>query len=219
MFDAHGAQTAYVVRRDRDELRGVGASLYVQPGMLALKRSNGPQHPLIHAVARAGTITGVVDATLGLANDALHIADILGVDVLGIEGSATVFSLLEEGLPRLAKTLPAAGRITAHWGEASATLAQMSPSSTDVVVLDPMFDTPRPAAPGFALLRTAAYPGVDSTRLLDAARRVARSHVVVKYPKRATAPSCDECIDGKAVRYLIYGATSCWPRPTDRDCR
>ncbi len=202
-------ELAYVVRRDREELRTRDASLFVHPGMVALKRATGPEHPFIRAVQVHGAVRRVVDATIGMAGDALHVAAELGVPVVGIEASPVVYSMLEEGLLRLAKDDNEVGRaaalVTVHHQRAAVALSAMADGSTDVVLLDPMFDSPRAAAPGFELLRRVAY-AEPSEDLLVEARRVASSHVVVKHPKRSTYPACDACINGKAVRYLVYDA-------------
>ncbi|MBL4686973.1 MAG: class I SAM-dependent methyltransferase [Nannocystaceae bacterium] len=198
------------MRRDREELRTKDAALFVHPGMLALKRATGREHPFIRALEWNGRCTTVLDATLGMAGDALHAAAELEVQIRGIEGSAAVHSLLEEGLPRMAAVADvpglAASRIRAEHGTALEVLGSLPNASTDVVLIDPMFDTPRPSAPGFELIRRVAYEADDPAALLAQACRVASSHVVFKYPKRATYPPCDACVDGKAVRYLIYRA-------------
>jgi len=208
----HGAEVAYVAGRARDELRSVDDVLFVHLGMLTLKRANGREHPFIRALCHYGPCTSIVDTTMGLAADALHASALLNADVRGLEASPVVYSLLEEGLVRLTAgsgpDAEAAGRLSVALGDALEQLAAMPPASTDVVIVDPMFDSPRPAAPGFALLRRVAHEDADADALIEAGRRVARSHVVLKYPKRSTYPPCDACVDGKALRYLVYDATS-----------
>ena len=210
MLQAAHSDLAYVVGRSREELRSAEAGLFVHAGMFAHKRDLAREHPFVRAVVRGGPCTSIVDATIGLAGDALHLAAVLGVPITGVEGSPAVYCLLEEGLSRLAaaggEVGAAAARIRLQHGESCETLATMPADSADVVVLDPMFPVERPAAPGFALLRAVAHPGVDPQALIEPARRVARRHVVLKYPTRPTIPPCDDRIDGKALRYLVYEA-------------
>lgn len=216
LLQEQGAELAYVAGRARDELRTADDVLFVHPGMLTLKRANGRDHPFIRALCHYGPCVSIVDATMGLAADALHAAAILDAEVRGIEASPVVYSLLEEGLARLCAgsgpDASAAARLSVEHGDALERLAAMPEASTDVVIVDPMFDSPRPAAPGFALLRQVAHEASDADALIEAGRRVARSHVVLKYPKRSTYPTCDACVDGKALRYLVYDAT-CRSRP------
>ncbi|MEM6988983.1 MAG: class I SAM-dependent methyltransferase [Myxococcota bacterium] len=211
LMEEQQSRLVYVVRRDHDELRLGDTTLFVHPGMVVLKRATGRRHPFLRALLLHGPCSEIVDATIGLGADALHAATELGVDVRGIEGSPVVFSLLEEGLGRLSAEASDFGRgaakIRAELGGATEALRRMKSASADVVTIDPMFDTPRPAAHGFELLRKVAHTAEPPAPLLAEARRVARTHVVLKYPKRSTYPECDACVDGKAVRYLIYDAT------------
>jgi len=202
---------AYVIRRDREELKSPHANLFVHAGMVPIKRDVGRQHPLMRALELRGRCSTIVDATLGLAGDALHASLVLGVRVQGFEASPVIFSLLEDGLSRLGRESDeigeAATRIEIGLGGSCAGLAAMPAASADVVMVDPMFDTPRPAMPGFDLLREVAYGEPDEAEaIVQAARRVAVSHVVLKYPKRSSYPACDACVDGKAVRYLVFDA-------------
>src|SRR5690606_3468418 len=134
--------------------------------------SDIPLRPLPHSedqppLCANGPRNRIVDATLGMAADALHISDVLGCEVLGIEGSPAMYSLLEEGLPRVARTEPAAKRIRLHFGEAAEVLSTLPDASVDAVYLSPMFLRPRRAAPGFELLRAVALHAPMGERLLE----------------------------------------------------
>ncbi len=188
----------YVVGRNRDELRDGSTSLTVHEGMLHARLQAGKSHPLIRAI---GPAEHVVDGTLGLAGDALHIAAVLGCRVTGIEGSPQIFSLLEEGVPRLAAELEAARRISLRLGETSEVLDEIG--AADAVFLAPMYERPRAAAPGFELLRQVAVHDPVTERTLTAALRVA-PRVVVKVDRgTADLPGTLERIRGKAVDYLV----------------
>lgn len=168
----------YVVRRDRDELRAVGARLSASLGRLEDRRQAGRNHPLVAALAPTGA-RRIVDATLGLGRDAIHIAAVVGCEVVGIEGSPAIFSLVEEGLPRLARFEPATSQVRACFGDAREVLASMAPGSADAVYLSPGFAEQKHASPGSALFRTVGNRAPLDHALLQAACRVARDRVVV----------------------------------------
>ena len=177
-----GAPTgfAYVVGRNRDELRDGAASLTVHEGMLHARLQAGQDHPLIRAI---GPAVHVVDGTLG------------------IEGSPAIYSLLEEGIPRLAKTLAPARRIVLLLGEATATLAGIG--SADAVFLAPMYDRARAATPGFELLRRVAVHDPFTPRMLEQAHRIA-PRVVLKVDRGAPeVEGTTARIRGKSVDYVV----------------
>lgn len=189
----------YVVRATHDELcTPDGRSAHVQPGLMPTKLGEGLRHPLIRAVRGAvddddgGDVGDVFDGTLGLANDAVHVAAVTGARVDGCEGSPVLHALLEEGLPRIARSnerwADAAARVTARHGDSATVLAGLPDDSVDVVVLDPMMSRRRRSAPSFDLLRAFALPDRAGPRLLAQARRVARSRVVLKIGKGAPLP-------------------------------
>lgn len=187
-FEAEGA---YVVGLAKAELRAQGLKLSVHPSMLHHVRHLGRAHPFLRSVAPEGEEVGhVVDATLGLAKDALHLATFLGCRVTGIEASPLLACLCEDGLARLdSYWREGAARIEVVQAESEAWLAEREASSADVVILDPMFEVAQPAAAGFDLLRGLAHSSPLSTGLLDQACRVAARRVVLKLPRGATPPS------------------------------
>ncbi len=201
MADDDGVDVFYIVRRMHEELRIAGGeSALVQPGMMPTKLQQGEHHPFIRAVrggaaGRRDDVEIVFDATLGLAHDAVHLAAVTGAEVVGCEQSAVLFSLLEEGLPRIARGTPrtaawaqAAARVTPHLGHSAEVLASMKDDAVDVVVLDPMMSLTRRSAPSFSLLRAFALRDRASPQLLRQALRVARRRVVFKLGKGAPLP-------------------------------
>jgi hypothetical protein len=155
----------------------------------------------------------IFDATLGLANDAVHLAAVLDARVQGCEASPVLFSLLEEGLVRIARsTAPwaeAASRVTATLGRAEAVLALMPSASVDVVVCDPMMSLRRRSAPSFELLRAFALSARATPLLLREAARVARRRVVLKLGKGAPLPvnrsiEFPRCLHGAHVTYWVH---------------
>ena len=210
-----GSDVAYVVRRTREELRRGEESLHVHPGLFYLKREAGPSHPLVRALAPPGgaPLARIVDATLGLAGDALFVATQLRVDLLGIEASPVLAALLAEGLPRLARDGGAwstgAARIRLRQGDALEVLRGLPDASADAVYLDPMFETPLGAQAGFALLRAFAQDAPLSAELVAEAWRVAARRVVLKLPGTgappgfAAGPGWNRRVRGQAVDYLV----------------
>jgi hypothetical protein len=190
----------YVVRSTHEELCAVdGRTAHVQPGLMPTKLGEGSRHPLIRAVRGViddGDVSddvGVIfDGTLGLANDAVHVAAVTGARVEGCEASIVLHALLEEGLPRIGRTsapwAAAASRVTVRHGDSAAVLAAMPDDAVDVVVLDPMMSRRKRSAPSFALLRSFAVAERASPGLLWQARRVARRRVILKLGKGAPLP-------------------------------
>ena len=216
------ADCFYVVRRACEELRHKdGRSAHVQPGMMPTKLQQGPQHPFIRAVRGAfdgggddgEDVESIVDATLGLANDAVHLAALTGARVRGIEKSPWLFALLEEGLPRIAKSdeawADAAARVSAECGDSADVLAAADDDSADVVVIDPMMSRARKNAPSFDLLRDFAEMSRASPQLLREAWRVCRRRVVLKLGKGAPLPinrsiEFPRHVDGAHVAYWVH---------------
>jgi 16S rRNA (guanine1516-N2)-methyltransferase len=218
----HGATMLYVVRIGRDELVDVatGAGTHVQPGMLTIKRGQGRDHPFVRAVC-GGAIDKpdtIFDGTLGLLNDALHLAVVLGCGVVGCEHSAVMQCLLDEGLQRLQRdadvdVADAARRIVMHKTDAMTALAARADHSIDVVTLDPMMSQPKKASPAFSMLRVVAHHAPADRALLIEARRVARSRVVLKLGKGAPLPAdCGDLFtsfeEGKHVIYHVVESAS-----------
>ncbi len=201
LLDGKGALVAYVVRRDRECLADGERSLFVDQGLLHARVSAGRQHPLIRAL---GDVRTVVDGTLGLAQDALHIAAVTGAQVVGFEAVPALACLCESGLARLAaQGVEAAARIVVVQGDSRTALQALG--RVDAMFLSPMFDAPQAAAPGWDLLRPLARPAPLDAQWLQAALQVA-PRVVVKVrrglppPLFTTAQLCS-VIRGKAVDY------------------
>ena len=173
---------------------------------MVLQRGRG--HPLIEAVCPSGEAPPerVIDATLGLAKDALHVATVLGCPVTGLERVRLLCCLAEDGLAQLAREdrpwSAGARRVEVVEADAAVWLAAQPTASADVVFLDPMFPRPRPAAAGFELLRAVAWPAPLSPALLREATRVAR-RVVLKVP--AGDPADAHSPDARAWTRRVSG--------------
>jgi hypothetical protein len=201
------ASLAYVIARDRERLDDGQRSLFVHQGLLAARLMSGDDHPLIRAMLGQGPRPQqVIDGTLGLGIDALHLAAALGAEVIGVEAAPAICCLNEEGLRRLASTgLDAAARVRPVQGLAGEVMAAMAPDSADAVFLAPMFDEPAAAAPGWDLLRPlACYHPVDQATV-DAALRVAPRLVVKLAPKDVVpdALAGARWVSTQALRYAV----------------
>jgi SAM-dependent methyltransferase len=152
-------------------------------GALRLKRLRGGERttrdPFLEAAAIAPG-ESVLDATLGLAADALVAAEAAGPGgrVVGLESSPALAALAAEGLSRMDD--PAARRIEVVHADDAAFLAAQPARSFDLVAFDPMFRHARAEPPGFDLVRRLADPRPLAAETLAAARRVARRAVLVK---------------------------------------
>lgn len=186
LFAEHAAAAIYIVGRSREEVAAPdGKRVFVHPGLFTSKLTEGRRHPFVRAVAGDDAITRIFDATVGLASDALHLAGATGAAVLGCEASAVGYSLLEEGLGRLARQrdkpwAEAAARVEVRHVSHLQALRELGDDDVDVVVFDPMFAHPARATPSFAVFRGFADErAVEEGAFLEA-RRVARRRVVLK---------------------------------------
>lgn len=212
LSEFHGFSWFYVVGHQRDEVvASDGKAFFVQPGMYRSKLAAGRQHPLIQACSPHGSVRTVLDCTLGLAHDALHLAGALSLRVLGVEKSPVLQCLLEEGLRRLSlQSGPwseAAQRIELRKTDSFSLLQQSPADAYDVVYFDPMMPYRLRATPAFERLREAklAAPDQPDAEILARAMEVARERVVVKQPKDAPLPPMpvDRVVTGAHVQYAI----------------
>jgi predicted O-methyltransferase YrrM len=145
-----------------------------------LRARKGERDPLVAAAdLRPGD--RVLDATLGLAGDALLAAQATDAPVVGLESSPLVAAFAQAALTRLPRhgRAPAA-LIEVRRADHREYLRKLPRASFDVVLIDPMFQVPGDAAPTFDLLRMHAEHEPLSPETLLEARRVARRGVLVK---------------------------------------
>ncbi len=125
--------------------------------------------------------------------------------MVGIEASPALYSLAEAGLARLAtQGVGAAARVRPRLGDARELLSAVS---ADAVMLSPMFDEPRAAAPGFDVLREVCVGDPLDASWLDAALACA-PRVVLKARRAQPVPGfarphLREIVRGKAVDYWV----------------
>ena len=127
-----------------------------------------------------------LDATLGLASDALTMSYAVGSSgkCTGVEKSRSIYILMKEGLahdaelnPNLRETI---SRIEIH-NVGNLEFMQSCPDkSYDAVYFDFMFDHPNAKSHGIQVIREHAADDRITERHIDEAMRVARRSVVVK---------------------------------------
>lgn len=207
------------VTADRVELRssqpGRIRPVYVDfiGGDLASSRRADGSRLLFHAIGRLGATSTVIDATAGLGRDAFLLAH-RGYRVTAIERSPIIATLLEDGIRRamLVAELQEVfrDRFRLVVGDARTFLQQLAPAEApDVVYLDPMFPPRTKAAKvkkESIVLRQIVGSDEDAGELLQAARAIARRHVVVKRMRYSPtiAPGVTRTYEGKSTRYDVY---------------
>lgn len=183
-----GAADAFLVfEREAVALWDREGPLRWHPGLalLRLKRIEaGETDDTFARVADLREGDQVLDCTLGLAQDALVAARVVGPTgrVVGLEKSLALYAVVSEGLARY-ELGPKSARIEAVHADAAEFLKRAEPKSFDVVIFDPMFEKPRKAQPSFEVLRRWADYTPLSLETLEQARRVARRWVIVKAAK------------------------------------
>lgn len=158
-----------------------------------------------------GQTPSVVDATAGLGRDAFLLAS-LGAEVVMIERSPEIATLLEAGLARAGAAgsdyAAIVGRLRLIRGDARDILPKLAP---DVVLVDPM----HPPRGNTALvkqemrrLREVVGDDPDAGALMMAALAAARQRVVLKWPIHAPPlaglPPPSHSIAGKSTRYDVF---------------
>ena len=182
LIAAAGGAPVLVLGSRRADLFDGGRGFRASTGMgyLRLVRARkGEMDPLVKA-AELGPQDRVLDATLGLAQDALVAAEATA-SVVGIEASPVLAAFVVAALRRLPDAASeAAARIEVRCADHRAALAELPARSFDVVLLDPMFRTAQESNPLFDLLRRHGEHAPLDARTLREARRVARRGVLVK---------------------------------------
>ncbi|WP_018933981.1 class I SAM-dependent methyltransferase [Gracilibacillus lacisalsi] len=128
----------------------------------------------------------VLDCTLGLASDSIIASLAVGSDglVTGLEGSKAIYIMVNEGLQHFISTNErfniAMRRIEVKHVQHLEYLQQQKPNAFDVVYFDPMFHETIDASNGLNLIRAKALEDDLTNLVLEEAKRVARSRVVLK---------------------------------------
>lgn len=205
-----------VLARDSVELVGRQGQLRYSPGMAALRMlrleardAANPDRIVSAAELREGD--RVLDCTLGLAQDALVVARVVGPKgrVVGVESSLPLFAMVSEGLA-IAQADPLSAKVEPAHADALAFLKAQPQDAFDVVYFDPMFDKPRKANAAFDVLRSYGNAEPITAEHLEEARRVARRWVVVKTARHTDALKRlgMEPLPGSRYADVVFGRVS-----------
>ena len=206
----------YLVKRSNDEVLAKDRTrTFVHPAMLRSKLKYGREHPFLRALWPSGSDapTRIVDVTLGLCTDALHIGGATAAEVVGLESSPVIFALAQEGLQRMRSdkypvVAAAAAKVKALLVDHRSWLAQEPDDAADVIFVHPMFERPPLGGAGFDLFRVLADPRPPAAETLQAMARVARRRVVLKVKAGwRTLPSglaWHERVEGARADLLVH---------------
>lgn len=128
----------------------------------------------------------VLDCTLGLGSDAIVASFVAGVEgrVAGVESSPVIFSLVSRGLSNYIEEdediALAMRRVEVIHANHKEYLAQLLPSSFDVVYFDPMFRFSRRHSPAMNAMRVLALPNPLDRETIHLALQVAARRVILK---------------------------------------
>ena len=155
----------------------------------------------------------IIDATAGLGSDSFCIAA-RGHQVMAIERSPVIYSLLKDGLNRAAlnpSLRDISQRITLIYGEANMIISKCK--KPDIIYLDPMFPEKNKSAKvkkNMQILQTLLMDEINvinNDKLFTIANKAAKQKVIVKRPKQSpllsTTPPSSQLI-GKSNRFDIY---------------
>lgn len=208
-----------VVENSRIVCHHEGEVFFFHPGMARMRFLGGPDgtiEPLIVALDLHEGDT-LIDATLGLAGDAILAADAVGDSgrVIGLETNPVIAELTRLGLAsysgstqRIRRSMR---RITVVCADHLNYLQSCPDGSVDVVFFDPMFDKPLRASQAMDPLRTLASHTPLSPEALQEAARVARRRVVIKSRRKSSTLQelgVEEFFGGKGSR-VVYGIIRC----------
>jgi hypothetical protein len=172
-----------ILGKARADLVWRGRSYRASLGMAILRVMRARKGEIDPLGKAAGLKPGdaVLDATLGLAGDALVAAEATRAMVVGLEASAVLAAFVVAALRRVhAPGRVAADLIDVRCADHRTSLKEMPARSVDVVLFDPMFRSAAEAGPLFEVVRQLGDPAPLTGETLREARRVARRGVLVK---------------------------------------
>ena len=150
----------------------------------------------------------IVDATVGLASDALFLVQ-LGYSVIGFERSPLVFLLLQDAIHRWNESKkPGSGKFQVEFKDAKSGIQSLS-ESVRAIYIDPMFPEKKKSAlprKEMQIFKKWVGEDLDGEELLKAALQSKAERVVVKRPLKAEAlgKGVVHSFKGTTVRYDLY---------------
>ena len=167
---------------------------------------SGRKHDLVRSCKPARAVQ-IIDLTAGWGRDAAILA-YLGADVLMIERNPMMAALLFDGLRRMNRRLTGTLRLI-HMQSIDylRTLLPVTNGST-VIYMDPMHPARKKSAlvkKDMQAMQLILGPDQDVLEVLNYARTLSCSRVVVKWPQKLPAlVPADLSFPGKTVRFDIY---------------
>lgn len=217
LYDAQGLA---LVDADSPKIHPVRVDFSAGARAHRLRQGGGRGQALAKACGlKSGVSPRILDATLGLATDAVVLAS-LGCQLMGIERHPWVAALVEDALQR------AKGEADLVWlderfklltGDSTQGMAHLAAAANfvpQVVYLDPMFPSSNKSAQvkkEMQFFRDLVGQDLDADLLLAQALELASHRVVVKRPRKAPnlagkKPSFS--LVGKVNRFDVYALRS-----------
>lgn len=217
IYDAQGLGLAHA---DLPNIHPVRVDFSAGAMAHRLQQGGGRGQALAKACGlKPGISPRILDATLGLATDAVVLAS-LGCQLVGVERHPWVAALVQDALQRVAgeaSLLWLSKRFKLLAGDSTqgmATLAQQADFEPQVVYLDPMFPGSEKTAAvkkQMQFFRDLVGQDLDASLLLEQALDLASHRVVVKRPRKAPELAGKKptfSLVGKANRFDIYALRS-----------
>jgi 16S rRNA (guanine1516-N2)-methyltransferase len=193
----------------RDQRQGAGFRLDLNLGDILRDHQRQQINPKKDLLCRALGYRGqavfrVLDGTLGLGKDAMHLLA-CGVEVVGVERHPVLFFLLQQSVQ---SDLPSTSTLPVLFGDVSSHLREWG-TRVEALYLDPMFENiKQKSAPkkGLAFLRSLTVCDTDVTEVGVRALQFGVKRVVVKRPLKGDhlAGKPNIVFKGKLVRYDVY---------------
>lgn len=201
---AHSELPLLKLTKSQLQLEYNGQALFFHPSMALLRMINikrGIGDRFLNALkVEAGDL--IIDATMGIASDALISAWAVGVKgkVIAIEYASLIYLLVNEGLKQLKETdapkvtnidkekawqdlAQAASRIETICADHNSLLTQLPDDSVDIIYFDPMFRDTVVTSSSIKPLKNLSHPEPLQIETIKQACRVARKRIVLKERK------------------------------------
>ncbi len=181
-----------VVKRDKIVITDSSLDFFWHPSTALLRiksMKNGIKDPIVEAMGLTGS-ESVLDCTLGIASDALVVADFLNEDakIIGTESNKFIAFMTKEGLKSSVNSNSdelnlikcAASKIDVINDDYINYLKASKDKSFDIVYLDPMFKVSNEKSFSMNAFRDFAEHSYITNDVLNEAKRVAKKRVVIK---------------------------------------